>query len=100
MNPHVVKRPVITEKSVHSASVENSYTFEVQRNAHKNQIAEAVAQMYEVTVVSVRTIMRQAKASRTGRKRMQAVQPKTKKAIVTLKQGDTINLFDRGGDAQ
>lgn len=99
MNPHVVKRPVITEKSVHSAAAENTYTFEVQRNAHKNQIAEAVAEMYGVTVESVRTVMRQPKATRTGRKRMQAIQPRTKKALVTLKKGDNITLFDKGGDA-
>lgn len=100
MNPHVVKRPVITEKSVHLAAAENTYTFEVQRNAHKNQIAEAVREMYGVTVDSVRTVMRQAKASRTGRKRMQAIQPRTKKALVTLKKGDTITLFDKGGDQE
>lgn len=100
MNPHVVKRPVITEKSVHLAASENSFTFEVQRNAHKNQIAEAVGEMYGVTVISVRTVMRQPKATRTGKKRMHVVIPRTKKALVTLKKGDTITLFDKGGDVE
>ena len=99
MNPHLIKRPVITEKSVLLANLENSYTFEVERNAHKDQIGAAIAEMYGVTVQSVRTVMRQAKSTRTGRKRLRAVQPRTKKAIVTLKQGETINLFDRGGEA-
>lgn len=99
MNPHLIKRPVITEKSVLLAKVENSYTFEVQRNAHKDQIGAAIAEMYGVTVQSVRTVMRQSKSTRTGRKRLQALQPRTKKAIVTLKQGDTISLFDKGGEA-
>lgn len=98
MNPHVIKRPVITEKSVQLASAENCYTFEVERNAHKNQIAEAITEMYGVTVQSVRTIMRQKKAKRTGRKRMQAVQPRTKKAVITLKEGDKIALFETGGN--
>lgn len=99
MNPHLIKRPVITEKSVLLAKLENSFTFEVERNAHKDQIGAAIAEMYGVTVQSVRTVMRQAKLTRTGRKRLQAVQPRTKKAIVTLKQGETISLFDKGGDA-
>lgn len=99
MNPHLIKRPVITEKSTLLAKVENSYTFEVERNAHKDQIAEAIAAMYGVTVQTVRTIMRQAKSRRTGRKRLRALQPRTKKAIVTLKQGDSISLFETGGEA-
>lgn len=99
MNPHVIRRPVITEKSVELAANENSYTFEVQRNAHKNQIAEAIGAMYGVTVQSVRTIMRQEKSTRTGRKRLQALQPRTKKAVVTLKKGDSISLFDKGAQA-
>lgn len=99
MNPHVIKRPVITEKSILQANVDNSFTFEVERNAHKNQIAEAIAEMYGVTVQSVRTIMRQSKSTRTGKKRLKAVQPRTKKAIVTLKEGETITLFDKGAEA-
>ncbi|PIR61724.1 MAG: 50S ribosomal protein L23 [Candidatus Pacebacteria bacterium CG_4_10_14_0_8_um_filter_43_12] len=97
MNPNTIKRPVITEKSVGQAAQANSYTFEVERNAHKNQIAEAIAQMYTVSVQSVRTIMRQSKSSRTGKKRLHALQPRTKKAVVTLKKGDSIALFDKGG---
>lgn len=99
MNPHIIKRPVITEKSVQLANVENCYTFEVARNAHKDQIAEAIAEMYGVTVQSVRTIMRQSKSTRTGRKRLQALQPRTKKALVALKEGESISLFDKGAAA-
>jgi large subunit ribosomal protein L23 len=98
MNPHLIKRPVITEKSVLLAKLENSFTFEVERNAHKDQIGAAIAEMYGVTVQSVRTIMKQSKSTRTGKKRLKALQPRTKKALVTLKQGETITLFDKGGD--
>jgi ribosomal protein L23 len=44
--------------------------------------------------------MRQPKATRTGKKRMHVVIPRTKKALVTLKKGDTITLFDKGGDVE
>lgn len=94
MNPFTIKRPIITEKSMRLATTENAYTFEVERGANKKQIAEAVETLYSVTVQKVNMIMRAAETRRTGKKRMNATIGKVKKAIVTLKKGQTLDVFD------
>lgn len=94
MNPFTIKRPVITEKSMRLASSGNAYTFEVDRAATKNQIADAVATLYGVTVQKVNMIMLAASTKRTGKKRKETSVGKTKKAIVTLKTGQTLDVFD------
>ena len=91
---HIVKRPVITEKSLLLASQQNVYTFEVDRLANKNQIAEAVEGMYGVDVERVRTIKKQRTAKTTGRKRLKTITAQTKKALVSLKEGQVIEVFD------
>lgn len=90
----IIKRPVVTEKSLSLANSQNAYTFEVSLTASKNQIKEALAALYEVKVLSVRTIVSQRELKRTGRKRLPSLMPKTKKAVATLAEGDTISLFD------
>lgn len=99
MNPHILKRPVITEKSYALATLQNVYTFEVERQATKDQIKDAVESVFGVTVVSVRTIMSQPTATRTGRKRQATQTKKTKKAVVKLKENQTIALFDIGSES-
>ncbi len=99
MNPFTIKRPVITEKSMRLANGENAYTFEVDRNATKNQIAEAVSALYSVTVKKVNMIMQAAETRRTGKKRTKSTVGKTKKAIVTLKEGQTLDVFDINPEA-
>jgi len=94
MNPFTIKRPVITEKSMRLANAENAYTFEVDRAATKNQIADAVKALYGVTVKKVNMIMSAAASKRTGRKRIESTFGKTKKAIVTLQAGQTLDVFD------
>jgi large subunit ribosomal protein L23 len=94
MNPFTIKRPIITEKSMRLANTENAYTFEVDRNATKNQISDAVRELYGVTVKKVNMIMSAASTKRTGRKRAETSIGKTKKAIVTLKEGQTLDVFD------
>ncbi len=94
MNPFTIKRPIITEKSMRLATSENAYTFEVDRNATKNQISEAIETLYGVTVKKVNMIMLAAQTRRTGKKRLTATIGKQKKAIVTLKEGQTLDVFD------
>jgi large subunit ribosomal protein L23 len=94
MNAYILKKPVITEKSLTQANEQNAYTFEVERSANRAQIAAAVEEAFGVTVIRVNTIMRPVKNKRTGRKRLPTRKAKTKKAVVTLKEGDTIALFD------
>ncbi|HYD35267.1 MAG TPA: 50S ribosomal protein L23 [Vitreimonas sp.] len=98
MNAFIIKQPVITEKSMLLANTENTYTFEVARNANKQQIQDAVEKLYGVAVESVNTVVGHNSPVRTGRKRLKSVQTKVKKAMVKLKAGQTIALFDLSGN--
>ncbi len=89
----VLKRPVITEKSNIIADDFNQYVFEVAPNANKIQIREAVEVIFDVEVKKVRTMVMPAKRGRRGRNwYMRSKQ--WKKAIVTLEDGDEIELFN------
>lgn len=87
----VLIRPVISEKSM-GLMEENKYTFYVDRNANKIEIKNAVEKLFKVTVLSVNTITVKGKLKRLGR--TQGMTPTKKKAIVTLKQGDKIEIFE------
>lgn len=88
----VLLRPIVTEKSMGQASDLNHYTFEVALNANKQQITDAVEQLFDVTVLGVRTITTKGKNRRWGRTFYQT--KSHKKAIVTLKEGDSITFFE------
>ncbi len=91
----VIRRPVITEKSTEMADAQNKYVFEVARNANKIQIKEAVEEIFELEgkVVKVNTMMMPAKRGRRGRNTY--VRSRAwKKAVVTLEEGVTIELFN------
>ncbi len=94
MNPFVVKKPVVTEKTMELANNSNVYTFVVSREVNKNQIKHAVEQLYNVEVEQVNTVMSQPKKRRTGKKRLAAMTTKEKKALVKIKKGQTIEIFD------
>lgn len=94
MNPYIVIKPVITEKSLRLANINNTYTFVVQRTANKDQISESVAKLFNVEVKGIRTITNQKGKKRTGKKRLSVTTGKIKKALVTLKDGHSIDLFD------
>lgn len=99
MKTYIIRRPIITERSLALANQENTYSFEVATTATKNQIKSHIEELYGVEVIRVRTIMRQATQQRTGKRRLLSATQKTKKALVTLKTGQTISLFDVGGTA-
>lgn len=86
----IIKRPLITEKGTLIAE-NNKYLFEVDPRATKVQVAQAVAQLFNVKVQSVNTITRRAELKRTGARNH--AKPHIKKAIVTLAEGQTIELF-------
>ncbi len=94
MNPYILKRPIITEKSMQLANNRNTYTFEVDRLANKQQLKEAVEELYGVTVLKINTTTRNASSKKTGKRRLSQSVAQVKKAMVTLKAGDTIELFD------
>jgi large subunit ribosomal protein L23 len=89
---YVVKKPLITEKSLNRAA-KGWYTFAVDISAAKQAIASHVAKLYGVTVVSVRTMRMPGKTHRVGRKLRTAVSPDWKKAIVHVAPGQTIEAF-------
>jgi len=86
----VIIRPVITEHS-YDKMEENVYTFEVAKNSNKVEIAQAVEKLFNVHVVKVNTLNVKAKPKRV---RWKSGQTRTwKKAMVTVKAGEKIELF-------
>ncbi len=91
----VIRRPLITEKTAEMVETENKYVFEVARKANKIQVKEAVEEIFDLEgkVVKVNMMLMPAKRGRRGRNwyiRSRA----WKKAIVTLEEGVSIELFD------
>jgi large subunit ribosomal protein L23 len=86
----ILRRPVVSEKS-YALLDENKYTFVVDPRANKTQIKQAVQTVFQVKVTGVNTINRPGKRKRTrtgfGKR------PDTKRAIVTLAEGDRIDIF-------
>ncbi len=90
----VIVRPVISEKS-YGLLDENKYTFLVDPEANKTQIKIAVEQIFNVTVISVNTANRKGKRKRT--RTGFGSRKDTKRAIVSLKDGDRIEIFGGPG---
>jgi large subunit ribosomal protein L23 len=89
----ILRRPVITEKQTILTDDLNQYVFEVENSANKIQIREAVELIFGVQVKKVRTMVMPAKRGRRGRD-WYVRSKQWKKAIVTLADGDSIDLFD------
>jgi large subunit ribosomal protein L23 len=86
----IIIAPVVTEKSAAMAENGKTYTFKVAKSANKTQIAQAIESAFNVKVESVRTLNTKSKAKRVGR---YTGKTKTyKKAIVTLRDGNSIEL--------
>ena len=91
MNAHdIIIRPVVSEKS-YDLMEQNRYTFEVDKTAKKEQIAAAITEVFGVTVLKVNTMNVSGKPRRLRYNK--GLSRSWKKAIVTLKDGDTIDLF-------
>jgi large subunit ribosomal protein L23 len=87
----VLIKPVISEKSYQQIQ-SNQYTFQVHQDAHKTQVRQAVEQLFDVKVERVNIIKVQAKPKRRGQFR--GTKPGWKKAVVQLRAGDTIEIFE------
>ncbi len=87
----IVKRPLITEK-IMGLAADGKYAFEVDKDANKIEIAEAVHTIFSVDVVKVNTLNVKAKAKRMGR--FTGKTGGMKKAYVTLKEGQRIQIFE------
>jgi large subunit ribosomal protein L23 len=86
----VLLAPVVSEKS-YGATEAGKFTFKVHPDAHKTQIRQAVEAMFDVHVVAVNVLKVQAKPKRRGR--FTGTRPGWKKAIVQLREGETIDVF-------
>ncbi len=85
----IIKAPIITEKSAKLAS-EGKYSFKVDVKTHKTEIKKAIEALFNVKVINVNTITKRPKTKRVGRYVGKTNQ--YKKAIVTLAEGNTIDL--------
>ena len=86
----VIKHPVLTEKSYVLAEA-GKYTFRVHEKAHKTMIRQAIEQLFDVKVLAVRTSSVKSKPKRRGQTAGRTRQ--WKKAIVQVREGDTIPIF-------
>ncbi len=87
----IIIEPVVSEKSYDLIERHNTYTFVVDRRANKTEIKEAIAEIFDVKVLSVNTMNRKGKRKRTGW--VMGKRADTKRALVKLADGDTIDLF-------
>jgi large subunit ribosomal protein L23 len=87
----VVIAPVVSEKS-YSLIEDNKYSFRVHPKAHKVQIRQAVEELFEVKVEAVNVVKVKPKPKRRGWHR--GTKPGWKKAIVQLREGDRIEIFE------
>ena len=88
----VIRRPVRTEKTTDLEEFNNQIVFEVDRRANKIEIRQAVEHLFGVHVVNVNTINQRGKPKRVGR--VIGRRSDTKKAIVTLREGEEIEFFE------
>lgn len=100
--PHdVILSPVVTEKTAEQMELESLYTFVVNKDSNKHEIAHAVEALWDVKVKDVRTMRYAGKAKRALLGRMAknwdlGRRPSWKKAIVQLAEGDQIELYEMG----
>ena len=89
----VIIEPVVSEKS-YGLLEDNVYTFKVHPSASKPEIRDAVETIFGVRVLKVNTLNRKGKRKRNRRNMTFGKRPDTKRALVTLAEGDSIELFD------
>lgn len=87
----VLRRPIISEKGT-TQLAQGKYTFEVDVRANKTQVREAVEQIFKVNVTAVNVSSVPGKRRRVGRH--YGMTPEWKKAVVTLKEGQRIDVFE------
>ena len=88
----IIKRPLDTEKLDRMRDRENKFAFEIDLKANKTEVKQAIEQLFKVKVLDVKTSIVRGKFRRIGRSEGQ--RSNWKKAIVTLKEGDAIQLFE------
>jgi large subunit ribosomal protein L23 len=89
----IILSPQVTEKSTLVADKYNQHIFKVKKDANKKQIKKAIEEIFDVSVVSVRTI--NTKGKKKSFNRIIGKRADWKKAIIRLKEGDDIKLVDQ-----
>jgi len=89
----VVIKPIVSEKS-YGLLDRNVYTFQVHTDANKIEIRQAIESIFSVRVSSVNTLNREGKRKRNRKKMTFGKRPDTKRAIITLKGDDRIEMFE------
>lgn len=92
---HIITRPVITERSMKDAEL-GRFTFVVAKSADKTMIKSAVETLFNVSVIKIMTVTTKGRSVRAGAKRQEISLSPIKKAIVTLKKGQKIPVFEVG----
>jgi large subunit ribosomal protein L23 len=87
----ILLAPVVSEKS-YAGLADRRYTFKVHKDAHKTQVRQAVETLFGVRVERVNIVKVQAKPKRRGM--YSGTRPGWKKAVVQLREGDTIDVFE------
>ena len=91
-NKHILIKPLLTEKMVNYKESENKYAFVVVKDANKIEIKQAVEDRFKVRVTAVNTMNYSGKLKRQGR--FEGRRPAWKKAIVSLHEGDEIEVVE------
>ena len=90
----MIIKPLISERSLDAIDKYNKYSFIVDKNINKIELTNYIEKVYTVKVLGIRTINVSGKIVRFGKKRIEGRRSDLKKAIVTLKKGDKIDLFE------
>jgi len=89
---NIIKQAVVSEKGAVLKEKENRYIFKVHPDANKIEIKKAIEKTFDVKVLDVKTINMKGKTKRLGR--FEGKRSSWKKAIVRIKEGDTIDIFE------
>ena len=94
---NIIISPLITEKSMADAA-NGKFTFKVAKDSNKNEIKKEIEKKFNVNIVGISTNILKGKSVRVGAKRSEKKLSPWKKAIVTVKKGEKIGLFELGGE--
>ena len=94
-NMNILQKPILTEKASALTEKSNRFTFRVDHRANKLQIKSAIEKMYGVNIIALNTmvVVGKLKSRNTKGGMVSGRSPKYKKAIVTLKDGETIDYY-------
>jgi large subunit ribosomal protein L23 len=91
----IIISPIITERSM-ALVKQNKFSFRVVIGANKDEIRKAVKAQFSVEPISIETVVQKGKSQRVGVRRVQKNHAAYKKAVVTLRSGQKIDIFDLG----